>query len=252
MRLTPYLLTAIGAAALVPRLQAQQAAPQPYLLATYYECDYSREGMSDDIQKVMAAISDRHLKAGHITSYGWSAHAMGGAWRRVGYFIGTDRNALLDMWAGLDAEMTKESPAAAQEFNQICNRHQDYVWQVAASSTPDPARMVRGDWATSTYYGCNIAMEARADELVRTLIGPAIDVHVKAGHLASWTWLKHDFGGGLRRALVIDGPDSKTLFNMRDQIVAELGAKNQAAMAEFNAACGNHQDYLWNRVFSKP
>jgi hypothetical protein len=39
---------------------------------------------------------------------------------------------------------------------------------------------------------------------------------------------------------------------MRDEIVAGIGAKNAAAMADFSTACGNHQDYLWNRVFSKP
>jgi hypothetical protein len=251
MKARPYLLAAFGTMVLAPGLRAQ-AAPQPYILSTYYECDGSREGMTDDIMKTMSAISDKHMKAGHLTSYGWMAHGMGGAWRRVGYFISPDRKALVSMWAGLDSEMVALAPAAAQEFNQICPRHQDYIWQVVAASTPDPARMVRSAWSTSTYYNCNINMEAKADELVKTVIGPAIDVHVKAGHLASWSWLKHDFGAGVRRVLIIDGPDANTVFTMRDEIVAGIGAKNAAAMADFSTACGNHQDYLWNRVFSKP
>jgi hypothetical protein len=224
----------------------------PYVLASYYECDVGRENMSDELTRAMAAVYDRHMAAGHISSYGWSAHAMGGNWRRLGYFIGSDRGALLDMWNGLDAEMTRDFPAASRELNAICGRHTDYLWRVVATSSPDPARLTRGDFTISTYYGCNMVGEERADELVKTLIGPAIDVHVKAGHLASWSWLSHDFGAGLRRVLVMDGPDSKTLFTMRDAIIAGLRTKNQAAMNEFSTACGNHQDYLWARVLTKP
>jgi hypothetical protein len=222
------------------------------VLATYYECDYNREAMSDRLTEVMSTVYDRHLKAGHITSYGWSSHAMGGAWRRLGYFIGTDRGAMLDMWAGLDAEMTKEFPDASREFNQICGRHQDYLWNMIQSSAPDPARLVRADWTMSVYYNCNAGREERADELVKTVLAPAWDAHVKAGHLASFSWLGHSFGAGIRRTLVVDGPDTKSLLAIRDQVRSELVAKNRAALDEFSSICGGHQDYLWAKVLSKP
>jgi len=227
-----------------PGLHAQ-AAQENYLLATYYECDYANEGVADVMMQRLAPALQKHVDAGHITGYQMSAHVMGGAWRRLVTMSG-QRDALLDVWSGLDAELQAADPVAYGAFNNTCGSHQDYVWvQVAnspAPTTPPPANQFRH----STYFFCNQATEETVDSLVIKTVGPEIQKHVAMGHLTSWGWLRHDNGGTVRRVLTFTGPTVKALFQMRTAVFEGIG--EAAANQLFGGACGNHFEYVWANV----
>ena len=71
-------------------------------------------------------------------------------------------------------------------------------------------------------------------------------------HDYMWSWLEHDLGGRIGRALVIDGADHKTILNMRDAITSELQSQPSDAFTEFSEICGGHTDYLWAILISHP
>ncbi len=232
------------------------AAQEPTSIAfgIYYRCDQSRETRADEImEQTFAPVYDKHLNAGHLSAWGWAAHRQGGAWRRLAYMIGTDRDLMFDVRGQIFEELRNDHASALRELNSICPSHDDYIWNtVATSQEPANLGQERPDAGLSTYYVCNFAREQRADEIFTEVIAPVIDKHVALGHLNSWSWLEHDIGGRFRRALVIDGADHKTILNMRDAITSELRSQHSDAITEFSEICGWHTDYLWDILISHP
>lgn len=237
--------SALAALALAsPGLHAQDT-PQNFIFATYYECNYANEGTADVMMQRLAPVMRKHVDAGHLTAFNMSAHVMGGAWRRLVSLTGP-RDALLDVWSALDQELREADPVAFAAFNNTCGSHQDYLWAQVASSpapaTPPPA----GQFRLSTYFFCNQAQEETVDSLVIKTVGPEFQKHVNMGHLYSWSWLRHDNGGGVRRVLTFTGPTMKALFQMRTAVFEGIG---EAAAAQlFAGACGNHFEYVWANV----
>lgn len=230
-------------------LGAQAPAPEQFLIATYYECDYALEGTADLMLRRFAPVLQKHVDAGQLSNFAVSAHVMGGAWRRLVSMTG-ERDALLDVWVGLDDELRTADPAAFAQFNATCGSHQDYLWARVDGSpqaaTPPPANQFR----LSTYFFCNQAQEESVDTLVNTTIGPEIQKHVAMGHLTSWGWLRHDNGGTVRRVLTFTAPEVKALFRMRDAVFEGVG--DEAATKMFGGACGNHFEYVWADVSLSP
>ncbi len=242
---------ALGAVLVTRAAVAQETS---VAFATYYVCDQTRQTRADTIvQQVIAPIYDRYLAAGDLTAWGWSTHLVGGAWRRVGYSIASDRDQLLEVRAQFIEEMINEHPEAFREFNSICGSHEDYIWgTVAASQAPTEVGQDRSPAGVSTYHVCDLAGQARADTLVMDVFAPVFNRHVEAGDLNSWSWLAHQVGGKFRRLAVYDGADHTTILNTLDQVIAELQNEHPAAFREFGEICSTHEDYWWNLMISRP
>ena len=236
---------AVGAAA----VHAQDEAPEQFLMATYYECDYATEGTADMMMQRLAPVFQKHVDAGHINGFGMSAHVMGGDWRRIVSMSGP-RDNILDVWTTLDGEMQEADPVAYAQFNQTCGKgHLDMLWANVAGSAPVVA-VQPNQFRLSTYFFCNQAEEASVDTLVTDVIGPEIQKHVDMGHVTSWAWMRHANGGTMRRILTYTAPTVKGLFQMRDAVFDGVGA--DAARKMFGGSCGNHFEYVWADVDLTP
>ncbi len=115
-------------------LQAQEEAPPPVVVATYFECDMTREARADTlVMEVFGPVYDRYLSEGKLISWGWLAHDWGGKWRRLFFASATDRGDLLDTNDEIIAELRQEYPEATREFLSICPVHEDYIWNTLIS-----------------------------------------------------------------------------------------------------------------------
>lgn len=242
----------VGTLLFTPNLLAQDSPSIAF--GIYYRCDQSQAARADEIvEQVFVPVYDEQLAAGHISAYGWAAHVMGGAWRRLSYMIGSDVGVMMDARAAIIEELQTNHQSALRELSSICPSHDDYIWSTVASSQPsEQLGQDRPTAGLSTYYVCNVAREARADEIVQEVIGPEIQKHVDLGHLSSWSWIQHEVGGRFRRALVIDAADFKTILTMRGAILSALQRNSADEVEEFSQICGSHTDYLWDVMIAKP
>ena len=105
----------------------------PASISAYHVCDRSRETRADEIfTQVLAPLYRKHQEMGHITTWNFSAHRMGGMFRRLETFSGADHMTLLNMQDAIYNEATATNALAMQELNQICSWHTDYMWESAA------------------------------------------------------------------------------------------------------------------------
>ena len=242
----------LGTLLFTPNLVAQDSPSIAF--GIYYRCDQAQEARADEIvEQVLVPIYDKQLAAGRISAYGWAAHVMGGAWRRLAYMIGSDVGVMMDARAAIIEDLGTNHASALRELTSICPSHDDYIWSTVAASQPsEQLGQDRASAGMSTYYTCNIAREDRADEIVQEVLGPEIQKHIDLGHLNSWSWIRHEVGGRFRRALVIDAADHKTILTMRGAIISALQQNSADEMAEFSEICGGHTDYLWDLMIAKP
>ncbi len=254
-RLSPSLLLIAAFLLCLPALAgAQEEKQTTFVYATYFECDTSKQEIVDEIVKhVWAPAYDAAVEAGTISQWGWMAHHTGGKWRRLLYYSVPSLDALFDAPEAISPGIQKNNPGASQVFGEICNSHDDYIWQVGIGSRG--AGLIpqeRGKVGTSVYYYCDMSQEERADEIVEEFFAPIYNSHVEKGDITSWGWLKHYFGGKWRRVATMTGTDAKSLFAARDAIFDEVNEKAEAAGNEFGEICGSHQDFLWNIVHEAP
>ena len=233
---------------------AQEEEPSTFVYATYFECDTSRQGITDEMVKyVWAPAYDAAVEAGTISQWGWLTHHTGGKWRRLLYYAAPSLDALMDAPAAISPGIEKANPGASQVFGEICNAHEDYIWQVGTGSRG--AGLVaqdRGKVGTSVYFYCKMSEEDRADEIVEEILAPIYNKAVEDGTISSWGWLEHLFGGKWRRIATMTAPDLKSLFAARASIFKEINEKAEAASNEFSEICGSHQDYVWNILQETP
>ena len=127
------LTAAIGClvtAALAPQAADAQEPSRPIGLATYYECDITKEARADTlVAEVLAPLFDEYVSQGKLLSWGWNAHVLGGNWRRLFYVYATDMTALMSARAEFLTELGEQHPAETAEFSAICYTHDDYVWR---------------------------------------------------------------------------------------------------------------------------
>ncbi len=101
----------------------------PATLSAYHSCERSREGRADEIfEEVLAPLYQKHMDLGHVASWGFYAHRLGGIFRRLETFSGADHTTLLNMQNAIYQEASETNALAMQEFNQICGWHTDYMW----------------------------------------------------------------------------------------------------------------------------
>jgi hypothetical protein len=110
------------------------AVPGKAVFSTYYVCD-SREGQADAIVKALyAPLFDKMLADGKLTSWGYLEHVVGGHVRRVATMTAADIDALMAA-RGEVIEMLEDNPLDML-FTEICDSHEDYIWEVNASAMP--------------------------------------------------------------------------------------------------------------------
>jgi len=233
---------------------AQEEEPSTFVYATYFECDTSKQEITDEIvEHVWAPAYDAAVEAGTISQWGWLAHHTGGKWRRLLYYAAPSIDALLDAPDAISPGIEKAAPGASQVFGEICNAHEDYIWQVGTGSRgAGLVSQERGKVGTSIYFYCKMSQEERADEIVEESFAPIYNEAVKNGSISSWGWMKHNFGGKWRRIATMTATDTKALFAARNAIFKEINEKAEAASKEFGEICGSHQDYVWNILQETP
>jgi hypothetical protein len=111
---------------------------------------------------------------------------------------------------------------------------------VAAHAQDEEQQIIFG-----IYYRCNQAQETRADDIYRDVVAPVVQRHVEMGHLTGTLWLQHSQGGAWRRIWATMGTDLNQMMDMRQAIVDELRENHPEAMADLQAACPSHDDYIW-------
>jgi hypothetical protein len=146
-------------------------------------------------------------------------------------------------WGAIIDEIEEEHPNAWHRFNEICDSHDDYVWNAVASAEGTDPGSTPDQWV-STYWACNEGTEARADELILQM-GEVIDKHIAAGHLGGWSWYSHDIGGWFRRLLTLSSAEDFDLLEGRQMVLDELQSEHAELLAEFSSVCNGHVDYMW-------
>jgi len=224
--------------------QQEEDAPQNYVYATYFYCDVAAQTRADEIvESHMRPVYDAAVADGTITGWGWLVHHTGGMWRRLQYHSAPSIDELLAAQEAIGAKLQEADSDAGTEFSRICNAHDDYIWRGVTGSGGNVLVTERGNVGISSYYVCDMSKQTRADELVRTVIGPVYDAHMGAGQLTSWGWSSHVVGGEYRRLGTMTAADWPSLFAARASI---LGAMPDSELAgELNEICGSHTDYMW-------
>lgn len=239
MRWSSFLFGLTLTALLLP-----MGAQSQTLIAQYYRCDTANEDEADFIMNtVFSPILDRHESAGNLAGWGWVEHAAGGPWRRIATLTAADRTTAMNAWAQINEELEAEHPGAVHRFNEICGSHDDYFWNLTASSEGSDPGATPAAWV-STYWVCDQSAEARADEL-QAQLSQVYDKHIAAGHISGWSWYSHEVGGEFRRLMTVAGTDLPSVLDGREMVINELQTDHSAALAEFSSICSSHVDYLW-------
>jgi hypothetical protein len=104
------------------------------LFAVYMLCDEGREAVADLIvEEVFAPIYDKQVEEGRLTGWGWLSHYVGGKYRRLLVMDGADHASLLEARSQILSEIGSEHGALAAAFSDVCNGHQDVMWNVVIS-----------------------------------------------------------------------------------------------------------------------
>lgn len=253
MRARNSLVLAALACLVVSPVRAQEDATM-YVFGEYYVCDQNREAFTDVLtEHVFGPVFDKHVDAGHLSFWGSLGHRAGGEWRRASYYAASDLNTLLDTRDAIYEEAQAEFAAEGREFTDICPSHDDYIWQSVLSSQPmEDLGAARPEAGYSTYYVCETAREARADEIMEEVFAPIFNRQIEAGNFNSWGWLSHVSGGKYRRLMTYDGPDHKTIMAGVAGVLADIQAEASEAGDEFASICGSHSDYMWDILISRP
>jgi len=219
-----------------------------YAYGTYFKCSPGAESLADEIiRSSYKPHYDQAVEQGRIVSWSWLQHYMGGQWRRVLVLVTNELEAALETSGALGEIISDTSPAAGRAFSEICDSHEDYLWEAVPGIGGGPAAAQRGVATFSTYIQCDLAREERADELFRDEFQAVYDKYVGDGQLASWNWFRQTVGGSHRRLLNMGADDHNTLLTARAAILQELeGRKYQRALREFREICHTTTDYMWD------
>ena len=250
MRMIRTLVLATTAGLVATGAAAQEAEP-PAIMSVYYRCDQTRQARADTIfQQAMVPLLNKQVQAGNLTGYGLFAHRAGGAYRRLESWNGASVEKVLTAQQAVMEELNQTNAKLAAEFTSICGSHDDYIWNRAGGpiGTPNPS----GATATpgflySRYFFCED--EGTADMAMQTVYADMLNKHLAAGHIASWGWLTHYFGGTVRRVLNWTAPDLMSVLRAEEMISADLA--NNYMWGPFSRGCNSHYDYVWTTVANR-
>jgi hypothetical protein len=111
---------------------AELATERPsHGMSVYWTCDEGREAVADLIvEHVFGEHWNAQVEAGLVNSWSWMAHYLGDKYRRILVADGSSHANLLAARTNVIQAMTESSSALASEFNNICNGHVDYLWNI--------------------------------------------------------------------------------------------------------------------------
>jgi hypothetical protein len=225
-----------------------------YAYATYFVCSPDGESRADEIiNSTFKPNYDAAVEHGDISSWSWMQHFVGGNWRRVLVITAKDMDSLLDASGALGEIIQDQTPEAGRAFSGICSSHEDYIWESVDGVSTGTTAGDRGKVGFTMYFECDLNSEDRADELMRDVIGPIYDKHIREGGLSTWNWLAHNVGGDYRRILTMTSSDHKTLMKTRAAIIEEFDTRRtERALKEMNDICYKHRDYMWDILLQTP
>lgn len=104
--------------------------------SAYMICDMAREERADELMReVFGPIYDSHLGDDGLTSWNWLSHNVGGKFRRALILGAADHKILMRERAEIiEAFGDRKLRRAADEFNEICGSHDDYMWDILIQS----------------------------------------------------------------------------------------------------------------------
>ena len=231
--------------------QEDDEGPEIFTYASYFYCPGGPLSRVDEIIAEDADRMDGFVDDGTISGWGWLAHHTGGQWRRLFYFQADSTDALLDASDAIEDRGDDDDADADEDeglsFNEICNGHDDYIWQVESGTIG----VDRGKAGFSVYHVCDISREERADEIIDELVAPILNQYVEDGKLTSWGWSSHSVGGRFRRLQTMTAADHKSLLNARNEAIDAIYADDNELGMEFSDICGPHVDYMWDIIHEK-
>lgn len=106
--------------------------PRPqWALSMYFECDFAREDLADEIYlNVFNGVFDQAVADGTISGWSWHSHDVGGKYRRLGVIDGTSVNAVLDGRDAVFGRIDEMAEGALAVFSETCYSHTDYLWEI--------------------------------------------------------------------------------------------------------------------------
>ena len=108
------------------------AEPGKAVFSVYFVCD-SRESQADAIvTQVFAPVYDKLVEDEKLTSWGYLEHIVGGHVRRIATMSATDMKSLMAARSEINQALS-DNPLG-DTFTEICSAHEDYMWEVKASS----------------------------------------------------------------------------------------------------------------------
>lgn len=104
-------------------------------MSVYYECEMSEEDRADElVEEVIGPVYDSHVSSGKLVSWGWMEHIIGGEYRRIATMTAEDYPALLEARSAIIGDLRDKHQDALAEFNEICDSHQDVLWEIVFES----------------------------------------------------------------------------------------------------------------------
>ncbi len=231
----------LSALSLASVAQEEDEGPSAYTYATYFYCGGGPLSRADEIVANDAERMNSLVEDGTILRWGWMAHHTGGQWQRLFYYQAETMEALLDGGAAVQ-DGAEEAEGDGVPFNQICPRHDDYIWSVDNGT----AGKKRGAAGFSVYHTCDLTREERADEIVDAHFAPILNKMVEDGKLTSWGWMSHVVGGKYRKLQTMTAADMPSLLKARGEVIEAVYAEDDEAGEEFTDICGPHTDYMWD------
>jgi hypothetical protein len=109
-------------------------SPPSNWFSSYWVCNQPRESRADEIMAEVGAVYDRHVAAGHLGGWTWSAHDIGGRFRRLMTLFPAEDFDLLEARDMVLAELQAEHGELLAELGSICGGHVDYLWASGRST----------------------------------------------------------------------------------------------------------------------
>ena len=99
-------------------------------LSVYLECDASQSGRLNELIDAMADTHNRLTADGTINSWAWWEHFIGGKYSNLWLVDGDDHKANMTALMTISAALEEEHPEEWHELQQLCDSHQDYMWDI--------------------------------------------------------------------------------------------------------------------------
>lgn len=100
--------------------------------SVYFQCDPAREERADEIMRdVLGPIYDQQIANGGLATWSWLKHNVGGEFRRLLSSTGSDHKSIMKARTAIVAQFNQgRTKRGFTQFNEICPRHQDYMWDI--------------------------------------------------------------------------------------------------------------------------